>query len=80
MVPADRFCFPTGQTGLYGRGRNFRLSAAAKDAAEKSENAVIPSAARDPSWFKCPQRVESVSSAWADSSEWHRFRLFPQPL
>src|ERR1700690_1119156 len=56
MVPADRFVFPTGQTGLYGRRRNFRLSAAAKDAAEKSENAVIPSAARDPSWFKCPQK------------------------
>jgi len=41
MVPADRFCFPTGQTGLYGRRRNFRLSAAAKEAAEKTENAVI---------------------------------------
>ena len=28
----------------------------ALQAAEKSKNAVIPSEARDPSWFNCPQR------------------------
>jgi len=50
-------------------------SSTASQGAEKTENAVIPSAARDPSWFKCPQK-EGFLVAFRNDSDFDFFRNY----